>query len=152
MRSPAVNVVRLARRGARAAIFAGLFVGGLALSRSGLESPGPSHLLLDREGRFLGEVAAPDADDFGYWPVEELPARVVSATLVLEDRRFWLHPGVDPIAVARALWQNVASRKRVSTLRGPATNRRKRSPSRSSRVSRSSRRNRCAISSSSGST
>ena len=32
----------------------------------------------------------------------ELPDRVTRATLALEDRRFWDHPGVDPAALLRA--------------------------------------------------
>src|SRR6187397_2254858 len=36
-----------------------------------------------------------------------MPDRVARATLALEDRRYWQHPGVDPAAVARALWQNL---------------------------------------------
>lgn len=52
---------RSVRIAAGAALLVGLWVVGLALSRSRLESPGSSHLLLDREGRFLGEVAAPEA-------------------------------------------------------------------------------------------
>jgi penicillin-binding protein 1C len=36
-----------------------------------------------------------------------LPENVVRATLAAEDGRFFRHPGVDPIAVARAAWHNV---------------------------------------------
>jgi penicillin-binding protein 1C len=105
---------RSVRVAAGVALLVILWVVGLALSRSRLESPEPSHLLLDREGRFLGEGAASEASDFGYWPLEELPPRVVAATLVLEDRRFWSHPGIDPLAMTRALWQNLRGGRRVS--------------------------------------
>jgi penicillin-binding protein 1C len=105
---------RALRFAAGVALLAVLSLMGLALFRSGLESPGASHLLLDREGRFLGEVAAPDAEDFGYWSLEELPPRVVAATLALEDRRFWSHPGVDVVAMGRALWQNLRNGRRIS--------------------------------------
>lgn len=93
-------------------------VGLLALTWLGLRSrlitPEPTYLVRDRQDRFLGEVApSPDAE-LGYWPVEPLPPRVIAATLALEDRRFALHPGVDPIAVARAAWQNVRGRRRIS--------------------------------------
>lgn len=79
-------------------------------------------LLRDRHGRFLGEVAGtsdgtgqvdPDAG-YGYWPIVELPERVVAATLAVEDRRFRRHPGVDARAVGRALVQNLGSAERVS--------------------------------------
>ena len=77
-----------------------------------LEAPAPTPLIYDRQGRFLTEiatVAAPQDSqrDHGYWPVEQLPDRVVRATLALEDRRFYDHPGVDPRAVVRAFWQNL---------------------------------------------
>jgi penicillin-binding protein 1C len=77
-----------------------------------LEAPGPTPLIYDRQGRFLTEIAivvAPQDGqrDHGYWPVEHLPDRVVRATLALEDRRFYDHPGVDPRAVVRAFWQNL---------------------------------------------
>src|SRR5688500_12462202 len=41
---------------------------------------------------------------------DELPPLVVAATLAAEDRRFFEHPGVDPLAIVRAAWRNVASR------------------------------------------
>lgn len=37
-----------------------------------------------------------------------------AALLRLEDKRFWWHPGVDPLAVVRALTTNLARRRRVS--------------------------------------
>ncbi len=110
-----------------------LYVGCLATVRAHLAAPAPSLLLLDRQGRFLGELpggsppssrsrtahlargGVGDAEEgLGYWPVPVLPPRVVAATLALEDRRFGSHPGVDPLAVARALLQNLRTRGRVS--------------------------------------
>src|SRR5215831_20594756 len=40
-------------------------------------------------------------------PLEQIPRPVVDAVLVAEDRRFWKHPGVDPMAVLRALTVNI---------------------------------------------
>lgn len=82
-------------------------------ARLDLAGPPPSYLLLDRQGRFLAEVAD-EGQEFGYWPVQELPPRVVAAALALEDRHFDFHPGVDPLAMVRAAYQNVSSGKRVS--------------------------------------
>jgi penicillin-binding protein 1C len=79
-----------------------------------LVAPAPTPMLLDRNGNFLAQVAAPRDASYGYWELADLPPRVVAATVALEDRRFWQHPGVDPIAVARALWQNLSSGGRVS--------------------------------------
>jgi penicillin-binding protein 1C len=92
-----------------------LGVVGLAAARAHFAAPPPTLLLLDRQGRFLGELPAAGQDEgLGYWPVAELPPRVVAATLALEDRRFGAHPGVDPLAVARAALQNLRTRGRVS--------------------------------------
>ena len=81
---------------------------------SRLESPEPSFLLRDRQGRFLGEVAREEGGEFDYWPLDEVPARVAAATIAIEDRRFGSHPGVDPLAVVRALRDNVRAGRRVS--------------------------------------
>jgi penicillin-binding protein 1C len=81
---------------------------------SALVAPAPTPILLDRDGGFLAQLPAPDEAGYGYWEIGALPPRVVAATVALEDRRFWLHPGVDPVALARALWQNLSSGARVS--------------------------------------
>ncbi|MCP3957750.1 MAG: glycosyl transferase [bacterium] len=86
----------------------------IGLSRARLTSPDPTILLRDRHGRFLGETGGTDATGQGYWPIEELPPRVVAATLAAEDRRFWTHGGVDSRAVTRAAWQNLSNAERVS--------------------------------------
>ncbi len=78
-----------------------------------LVAPAPTAFITDRNGHFITQAAHESlrADgtrqvEYGYWPVDP-PARVVRATLALEDRRFWLHPGVDPLAVLRAIWQHI---------------------------------------------
>lgn len=85
-------------------------------ARLDLDGPAPSLLLLDRQGRFIAEMSgvADGDNEFGYWPLQELPPRVVAATLALEDRRFATHPGVDVLALARAVYQNLSHRRRVS--------------------------------------
>jgi penicillin-binding protein 1C len=108
-----------------------------AIPRAHLVDPAPTLLLRDRSGAFLGEVGAPEADGYGYWPTalgaggeapDEAPGgvaggepprpqtnpRVVAATLALEDRRFHQHPGVDPVAVARAVRQNLQAGRALS--------------------------------------
>lgn len=86
----------------------------LAWQRAELKGPEPTPLLLDRHGRFLAQLGSSDEHGYGYWPLDPLPPRVVAATLALEDRRFWWHPGVDPLAVIRAAWQNLRSGRRIS--------------------------------------
>src|SRR5207253_2662652 len=86
----------------------------LVATRVRLVAPAPTLLLRDVHGRFLAEV--PDARDpeVGYWPLARLPPRVVAATLAVEDRRFWRHPGVDPLAVVRGVGQNLRAGRRAS--------------------------------------
>lgn len=43
-------------------------------------------------------------------PYAAIPRRVIDTVLAVEDRRFFYHPGIDPIAVGRALWANVMKR------------------------------------------
>ncbi|MBX3340692.1 MAG: PBP1A family penicillin-binding protein [Nitrospira sp.] len=38
---------------------------------------------------------------------DDLSARFLDILLAIEDRRFFSHPGIDPIAVGRAVWTNV---------------------------------------------
>ena len=45
---------------------------------------------------------------------EELPTMLIRATLAAEDKRFFWHGGVDLLAVARAAWDNVTTRRVVS--------------------------------------
>ena len=84
------------------------------LRARGLDAPPPTILLLDRQGAFLGEIGAPGRDDLGFWPLERIPWRVAAATIAIEDRRFRAHPGVDPIALARAAWDNIRLGRRSS--------------------------------------
>ncbi len=115
----------------RRAIFASLaavaatFCGGALLyedaaGRADLRAPPATPIVYDRNGVFITQIghATHDAHggrrvDYGYWPLEPIPERVARATLILEDRRFDAHPGVDPRAVLRALWNNLTHRKRM---------------------------------------
>ncbi len=95
-----------------------LLLGSLTLwwslgDRLRLEAAPPSQLILDREGRFLGEHPGPDGR-LGFWLVDSLPQRVIAATLAVEDQRFYSHLGVDPIAILRAIAQNLFYGKRIS--------------------------------------
>jgi penicillin-binding protein 1C len=81
--------------------------------RSTFIEPRPTAMLSDRHGAFLGQIGGGERG-YGYWPVETVPERVSAAILALEDRRFWDHPGVDPVAVARAVRSNLSESRRVS--------------------------------------
>lgn len=40
-------------------------------------------------------------------PLSRMPSIVIETVLTIEDRRFYSHLGIDPVAVGRALWANV---------------------------------------------
>ena len=55
-----------------------------ALSRAHLSAPKPTLIVNDRNGAFITQVSFAEdrnAADYGYWPLERAPARVVRATL-----------------------------------------------------------------------
>jgi penicillin-binding protein 1C len=65
-----------------------------------------SPVLFSADGRLLG--ARPAAD--GQWrfpPGEQVPRRFNDVLVKFEDKRFYVHPGVDPLAAARAVRQNL---------------------------------------------
>lgn len=74
----------------------------------------PTTRILDRNGRLLYEVLDPQtgkqvnltAAPESRYGLAGVPDACVQATLATEDSRFFWHPGVDPLAIGRALWQN----------------------------------------------
>ena len=107
------------RRALRLVLFAALFFGAVfagiaAGATTELKAPRASRLLLDRAGNYLGENAT-QAERLGYWPLpEELPERIVTATLETEDRTFFGHRGVRLTSILRAAWQNVTNGRVIS--------------------------------------
>ena len=63
--------------------------------------------VLDRHGELVAERPAPERAR-GTW-LTEIPPRLEAAVLAAEDHRFYHHPGVDPIGVARALKVDLAA-------------------------------------------
>jgi len=76
-------------------------------------TPRLTTIMTDRNGTFMAQLGG-GPGGYGYWPVVQVPSRVALAVLALEDKRFWDHPGVDPLAVLRALRQDATSGRRVS--------------------------------------
>jgi penicillin-binding protein 1C len=110
----------LRRLAAAAALVAMLAGGAMAVSLGSAPAPDAgratllSTLVNDRDGRLLRPFTASD----GAWrlPVarEEVDPRFVAFLTAYEDRRFFSHPGVDPLAMLRAAWQAASSGKIVS--------------------------------------
>lgn len=70
--------------------------------------------ITDREGGLLRELRSREDGRAVPLPPGEIPPLVRAAFLAAEDHRFDSHPGVDPIAVARAAWSNVTAGRVVS--------------------------------------
>jgi penicillin-binding protein 1C len=75
-----------------------------------LDEPPQSTLVVDRNGTPLYEARAGDGTRGIKLSADDLPPTLVAATLAAEDRRFWSHAGVDPVAIARAVKTNLAER------------------------------------------
>ena len=72
-----------------------------------------SWVLLARDGTLLGARIADD----GQWrfpPMTQVPEKYRAALLAYEDKRFYYHPGIDPLAVARAVRLNLRRDRVVS--------------------------------------
>ncbi|MFL5319042.1 MAG: transglycosylase domain-containing protein, partial [Myxococcaceae bacterium] len=102
---------RIALGAVVAAVLCGFFVHSLQRS---LLTYSPSKLILDRRGRYLGEVPGAGGE-LGYWPVPYvLPEKVVAATIITEDQHFHDHPGVYLPSIARAIAQNARNHRVIS--------------------------------------
>jgi penicillin-binding protein 1C len=62
--------------------------------------------ILDRNGRVLYEILDPSAGRRTYIPLSQISPNLVAATIATEDKEFYNHPGFDPAAIIRALWEN----------------------------------------------
>ena len=67
--------------------------------------------IVDRNGVALYEVLSDGGHRSRPLDAGHLPDALVEATLAAEDRRFFHHPGVDPLAVARAMLHNLRERR-----------------------------------------
>jgi penicillin-binding protein 1C len=67
-----------------------------------------STVVVDRRGVPLHEALSSDDTRVVRLTAAALPPLLVAATVAAEDRRYWRHPGVDPIAILRAVKTNVA--------------------------------------------
>jgi penicillin-binding protein 1C len=73
-----------------------------------------SILVDDRDGNLLREVRADDGSRARWIPVEKAGDAMLHAVLAAEDRRFYMHLGVDPVALARAAVLAIVHRRIVS--------------------------------------
>jgi penicillin-binding protein 1C len=73
------------------------------------ESSSPSTIVVDRRGVALHEALSSEQTRAMRLPADDLPPMLVAATLAAEDRRFYRHVGVDPLAIVRALKTNLVA-------------------------------------------
>jgi len=66
--------------------------------------------ILDRDGNLLYEIIDPNAGRRTYVPLSKISPNVLAATIATEDKGFYSHPGFDPWAIIRALWENYRTR------------------------------------------
>ena len=62
--------------------------------------------ILDRNGNPLYEILDPNAGRRTYITLDRISPALVAATIATEDKDFYSHPGFDPWAITRALWEN----------------------------------------------
>jgi penicillin-binding protein 1A len=59
---------------------------------------------------------------YGRWlAYDEIPPVMIDAMVTVEDKRFYMHPGVDPVGLARAAWFAVTTRGTGRRLQGAST-------------------------------
>lgn len=64
----------------------------------------PGLTVLDRDGGVIARFGDVVGDPLR---LAEMPPYVAEAVVAIEDRRFWSHPGFDPVGLARAAWADV---------------------------------------------
>ena len=69
-----------------------------------------------------GTVIVSLGPSFGKWlPYDQIPDIMVDAMVSVEDKRYYMHPGVDPIGLTRAAWLAVANRGTGRRMQGAST-------------------------------
>lgn len=71
-----------------------------------------SYAVLDRDGRLLRLTLTGDQRYRLWTPLEQMAPALQEATLRYEDRWFYRHPGLNPLALARAAWTSLVQRER----------------------------------------
>jgi len=75
---------------------------------------GQSTMVFDRNGGVLRQVRGP-AGTLSQWaPLSEVPVALQEALVAVEDRHFFLHPGIDPLSILRASVQSLWTGRIVS--------------------------------------
>lgn len=85
--------------------------------------PVPSHRLsgagsirvFSKEGFLLREFSSPESGAYGLWQeLDKFPEFITRTVVAAEDKRFFHHPGFDPLAMMRSAYFNIRAGKIVS--------------------------------------
>jgi penicillin-binding protein 1A len=80
--------------------------------------PAVSSTIYSADGRQIGLFAR---ENRIHVPIEQIPDHVIAAFMAAEDKDFYSHAGVDPMGVARAIVNNIASIGEGRRMQGAST-------------------------------
>lgn len=69
--------------------------------------------IYDRNGKPLNEVFDSGAGRRSLVKLNQMAPALIQATIATEDANFYLHPGVDPVGIARLVWRAIREREAV---------------------------------------
>ena len=67
--------------------------------------------LVDRNNILLREVLSDEGGLCHWISLDQISPYLVQATVAAEDKHFFLHPGVNPLAIIRALFKNMKEKR-----------------------------------------
>ncbi len=68
----------------------------------------------DRSGQLLYEMVDPQGGRRTIVRLAQISPYLRQATVAVEDKHFYRHPGIDPLGIVRAIWQNLSEGEIVS--------------------------------------
>ena len=74
-----------------------------------LQSGGQSLPLMSLEPMLIGGIYPKHGEDRTLVRIDEVPNFILETLITVEDRDFYSHHGVSPVAIARAMWVNLRS-------------------------------------------
>jgi penicillin-binding protein 1B len=83
---------------------------GAALPLGPPSGAGGVRVRLTAAGQQIADLPGLSHRDETWRPLADYPSSLVAAVLHVEDRRFYVHRGIDPLAILRAAWVNLCER------------------------------------------
>ena len=68
----------------------------------------------DRNGQLLRIMPSSLGDNYLYAPLASFSPILIKAVLTAEDQFFYSHPGISPLSILRAAWQNIKNNRIIS--------------------------------------